>query len=362
MGRTSGVGNLKQILLITHCGCGGAERMTVLYAKLLHKRGYDCRLLIFKCLTDEFSLKPFIPDFLPYDMICCRYRYAPFHIMRHIFRKRPSCIFYSYSLFTPILILCKLFVRRMKVVIRECNMPDKHPWIQTYPAKLFMHYADALIAQTDEMKWEMSASYHVVPEKITVINNPLDTALIQQKIKETYRYPSSGCTHYVAVSRIAPQKDIVTMIRAFAIALKSNPEVRLEIVGNIHWNTAYKNQVDEAICELGVSEYVTFHDFQENPYKYINAADVFLLSSVYEGLPNVMLEAMYLGKPIVATRCIPYISQVVHDGVNGYTVPVSTPSEFAEAMMKARKLRINDKFVDINDTEGEIINLFNALT
>lgn len=362
MGRTSGVVNLRQILLITHCGCGGAERMTVLYAKLLHKRGYDCRLLIFRCLTDEFALKPFIPDFLPYDMICCRYRYAPFHIMRHIFRKKPPCVFYSCSLFAPMLMFCKMLVKGMKVIIRESNMPDRHPWIQTCSARLFMRHADALIAQTDEMKREMSASYHVNPEKITVINNPVDKKLIQQRLKETYQYSSPDCTHYVAVARIAPQKDFITMIKAFAIVLRRDPEVRLDIVGNINWNSAYKNQLDEAIGELGISEYVTFHGFQENPYKYINAADVFLLSSAYEGLPNVMLEAMYLGKPIVATRCIPYISQVVHDGVNGYAVPVGSPSDFAEAMMKARKLRINDRFVDINDTEGKIIDLFKALT
>jgi len=250
----------------------------------------------------------------------------------------------------------------MKVLIRECNMPDKHPWIQTYPAKLFMRHADALIAQTDEMKQEMASSYHVDSGKIEVINNPLDTALIQQKIKETYRYPEPDCTHYVAVSRIAPQKDLVTMIRAFAIVLKHDSRVRLDIVGGIHWDIAYANRVYETISELGIGRYVTFHGFQENPYKYICAADVFLLSSVYEGLPNAMLEAMYLGKPVVATNCIPYISQVVHDGVNGYVVPVGFPAGFADAMMKARALRINQKFADINNTGKQVIDLFNSLT
>jgi len=249
----------------------------------------------------------------------------------------------------------------MKVVIRECNMPGKHPWIQAYPAKLFMRHADALIAQTEEMKQEMAAFYHVDSGKITVVNNPLDTILIQRKIKEIHRYPSPDCTHYIAVARVAPQKDYITMIRAFAIVMRRDCKSRLEIVGSTGWDKAYKARVDEVIDELGVGEYVTFHDFQENPYKYMNAADVFLLSSVYEGLPNVMLEAMYLGKPIVATRCIPYVSQVIRDGVNGYTVPVGSPSEFADAMLLAKELRIKDRYEDVNNSGEQVTGLFNRL-
>lgn len=335
--------------------------MTMLYAKLLHKCGYDCRLLVFKCPIDGFALKPFIPECLPYDMICCRYRYAPFHIIRYIFRKKPSCIFYSCSLFAPILILCKLFVRKMKVVIRECNMPTKHARYQSYPAKYILRYADALIAQTEEMKQEMASFYHVNPWKITVINNPLDKDLIHRGIKETYQHLSPDCTHYVVVSRIAPQKDYITMIKAFAIVLDRDRNCRLEIVGNNHWDEAYTRQVKETIAELGIGEYITFNGFQENPYKYLNAADVFVLSSVYEGLPNVMLEAMYLGKPVVATRCIPYISQVVHDGVNGYTVPVGDCEMLADAMLRARTLKIKERFTDVNKSETQIVELFDNL-
>jgi len=224
-----------------------------------------------------------------------------------------------------------------------------------------MRYADLLIAQTAEMKRKMTAFYHVNSRKITVIHNPLDIPLIQQKIRETFHYPSAECTHYVAVARVAPQKDYITMIKAFGIVIEQDPRSRLEIIGNVRWDPAYKARVDRVIAGLGIGEYVTFHGFQPNPYKYINAADVFLLSSVYEGLPNVMLEAMYLGKPIVATRSIPYISQVVKDGVNGYTVPVGSHKEFAEAMMRARDLRIYDKFVDINNSGEQVVNLFNKM-
>lgn len=349
---------MKDILLITHATCGGVERMTLLYAKILQRAGFHCRMLISQNPSDNFDLKSFIPNDMAYDLIVCQYRYLYFHVVRHILRTKPDCVFYSFPLLIPALIFSKILRPKLKVVFRDCNMPTTHAKYQSYPAKCILRFADALIAQTKEMKQEMATFYHVNPQKITVINNPVNKDLIQQRIKETYQYSSPDCTHYVAVARLAPQKDYITMIKAFAIVLECNRKSRLEIIGNIHWNETYKSQVYEVIEKLGIREYVSFHDFQENPFKFINAADVFVLSSIHEGLPNVMLEAMYLGKPVVATRCIPYIAQVVHDGVNGYTVPVGDCEKLAYAMMKAKKLKIKQKFVDINSSEGQITDLF----
>lgn len=352
---------MKNVLLITHATCGGVERMTLLYAKILQQAGYRCRMLISQNPSDNFELKSFIPDNLAYDLILCRYRYLYFHVTRYILRTKPDCVFYSFPLLIPALIFSKMLVPGLKVVFRDCNMPTTHDKYQSYPAKCILKYADALIAQTEEMKREMAAFYHVRAEKITVINNPLDKELIQNRTQETYQYPSPGCTHYVAVARLAPQKDYIMMIRAFAIVVKRDGSSRLDIVGNTCWDETYTTKVYKVIEELGIGRYITFYGFQENPFKFMNAADVFLLSSTYEGLPNVMLEAMYLGKPVVATRCIPYIFQVVRDGINGYTVPVGDCEKFADAMMKAKKLKIKQKFVDINSSEGQITGLFSKV-
>jgi len=318
-------------------------------------------MLISQNPSGSFELKSAIPDNMPYDLIICRYRYLFLHVVRYILRSKPDCVFYSFPLLVPALILSKMLVPGLKVVFRDCNLPSTHAKYQSYPAKCILRYADALIAQTKEMKSEMAAFYHVKPSKITVINNPLDKALIRRRIKETYHYPDPGCTHYIAVARIAPQKDYITMIKAFAIVLQRDAKSRLEIVGNTHWDEAYKHKVDDLIDSLGLRSYVTFHGFQENPFKFVNTADVFLLSSIHEGLPNVMLEAMYLGKPVVVTRSIPYIAQVVHDGVNGYSVPVGSYAEFAEAMLKAREMRIDGKFIDVNGSEDQIVRLFQQI-
>jgi len=223
-----------------------------------------------------------------------------------------------------------------------------------------MRYADVLIAQTKEMADRMTSFYNVRRNKIAVIHNPVDTSLIKESICEKYDFGEINCTHYIAVGRIAPQKDYMTLLKAFAEVQRRKPRSRLHIIGTCR---VRKNQelLDDYIRESELTGLVTFHGFQQNPYKYMEAADVFVLSSVYEGLPNVMLEAMYLGKPVVVTRSIPYISQVVHDGINGYTVSVGKYNELAEAMMKASELHIAERFVDINNNEEQIVRLFDTV-
>ncbi len=351
---------VKRILFITLSSCGGAQRMTLLYAKILRQAGYDCRLLIVQAPSEDFELKLFISADQPYDLIHDRFRHLYHHVVRYVLRVKPDCVFSSFSDMAPTLVFTKMLMPGMKIVVRESNIPTKHKKRRSYLSKLFLRYADALIAQTDEMKQEMLAFYHLASEKVTVINNPLDTSLIRERIKEKHRYSFPECTHYVAVGRVEPQKDYITMVKAFALVLERQPLSHLDIVG-ISRNVWYRERLDNVICQLDIGRAVTFHGLQGNPFKYMDAADVFVLSSVYEGLPNVMLEALYLGKPVAVTRSIPYIARIIHEGKNGYTAPVGSHTALAEAMIKARELDISEKFVEVNKSEEQVKRLFSGL-
>lgn len=353
------------ILFITHSECGGAERMTLLYAKTLQRRGYKCHLLVIRKRGMTFSLEPFIPNELPYDVLQSGRIGLPFRLIRNIMRFRPDYLFDSLPIMAMALsrMIYKRLFPKSKIVFRECNTPFAHTHIQSVLTRFSLRKADAVISQTEEMKREMERFYALPPERITVINNPVDASLIREYIKETYRFSESDYTHYIAVARIVPQKDYLTLLKAFAIVKKEYPKCRLHILGDYLRDRKYKQALDDTIRELGLVGDVVFEGFQSNPYKYIKAADVFVLSSIYEGLPNVMQEAMFIGKPVVATRCIPYISHVINDGINGYTVPTEDPAAFAAAMLRASSLHIRKK-VAIPDNEkhiAEIASLFNDL-
>jgi len=351
------------LLFITNSGCGGAERMTVLYAKILQQAGHDCRLLVVQKNGMDFNLRQFIPASLPWDLFQCRRVSLPFLVIGYINRCRPVCIFDSLPLITMALSrsAVKWLFPGVKLVFRECNTPFSYTMLQLFFTRFSLRKINAVISQTEAMRQEMVKCYALPPEHITVIHNPIDESFIREQANECYRFVESDCIHYIAVARVEPQKDYQTLLRAFAKVNLQCPKSRLHILGDYSYDRKYKRELDKTVRELKLERTVHFAGFQTNPYKYIVAANVFVLSSAYEGLPNVVQEAMYLGKPVVATRCIPYISQIIEAGVNGYTVRVGNYEELAEAMIKAASLHTSVKFMNFAERDKRIVDLFNSL-
>lgn len=100
----------------------------------------------------------------------------------------------------------------------------------------------------------------------------------------------------------------------------------------------YYNEVKQLIEKHGLQDSVKCVGFQNNPYVYIKYADCFVLSSRWEGLPNVMIESLYLGTPVAAFKCIPVIGRIVTDGADGYLAEKENVESLAKAMMKASEL------------------------
>lgn len=351
----------KSVIFFTNPGCGGAERMTLLFMKILRKSGLSVRLAICTTPESDLSILPFVPKDVEYDIIRYpRYRFLIFYVFRYLLSHKSDFLFVSLPLLAaPILILKRFRIIRRKVVLRECNMPDTHPSQVRNTCKSLFGYADAIISQTEEMKEEMVKHYELPEGSITVINNPIDKDLIQAKHMEDTKL-ASGRVNYMACGRIAPQKDIITLLNAFAIVKQTVSNAMLYIVGKEADND-YMASVNQTIKDNNLYDSVHLVGFQSNPYKYLKHADAFVLSSIYEGLPNVMLEAMYLGKPVAATRCIPYISQVIEEGKNGYTCDINNPADLAEAMVKAIQITDLPLFNDINSSDHKIVELFNSL-
>ncbi len=351
----------RRILLITRPDCGGAERMTLLYGKILERANYEIELLLLQIHKNSTNqLSAFIPSNWNVSVIVNRFRYLIFNIYRYLKRNKPDAVFCSTIGFSNLLLLLKfLHLYSGKIVVRDCNMPSKHTKQSIFFSRCFFRYADILIAQTDEMKSEMIELYHVKADKIKVIHNPIDKDLILKGVQEDVEIlPNS--TVFMACGRLQRQKDIITLIKAFQIVHNKVVNAVLYVIGR-EGDAGYMNEIHSAIRSCGVEERVFLVGFQENPYKYLKNADVFVLSSLYEGLPNVMLEAMYLGKPVAATQCIPYISQVVVDGKNGYTCPVQDEKALADCMLAAMNLKNLPVYHDINQSDESVMDVFHEV-
>lgn len=349
------------ILFLVGSAVGGAERMTLLYAKILKDSGFKCKILVSHCPKGTpIQLSTFLPDDMPWDLIeTTRVRYIPLQQLKYIRREKAKIVFCSDSQTGSIILTFKnLHLFSSKVVVRMNTTPTRLSERERRLGAFAFPKADAIIAQTAEMKTELLDILHLDNSKVTTIYNPLDQSLIKKKIKEVYPFNRSY-VNFVSIGGIRPVKGYDTLIEAFALAHAERPLTRLYIVGGL----AGKNemQVYESLIEkYNIGDSVFFEGMQPNPYKYINGCNVYVLSSIKEGLPNALLEALYLGKPVVATECLPYVKQVINDS-NGIVVPVKDPKAMCEAMLAASGMKEREKFKLRNNTENEIIDLFYSL-
>ena len=145
-------------------------------------------------------------------------------------------------------------------------------------------------------------------------------------------------------------------MRAFNIVHQKNPRTHLYLVGKFNKDGDFYKSIIDYIRVHNLDKYVHIIGFDSNPYRWMKYSDCFVLPSRVEGLPNAMVEAMYLKKPVVATRCLPIIDRMVENGVNGYKVEVEDHVKMAAAMLEALKLidcrmkynpASNDEFVKI---------------
>ena len=101
---------------------------------------------------------------------------------------------------------------------------------------------------------------------------------------------------------------------------------------------SHQKELEEIIVGLSLDKYIKFLGFKNNPYQYYYYCDLFVLSSRWEGLPNAVLENLYLKKPIVATKCFSYIHEIIKDGLNGILVNIEDTDNLAKAILSYKKI------------------------
>lgn len=334
--------------------------MTILYGKIFEKAGHTVEMLFLKnSQQKDNQLLPFVPNHWKTHTVNCRYSFQGLMMGMFLISHKYDYIFSSMGkTYAKILTLKKYGLIRAEVIVRCNNMPSflDGRWNTKKILTPLYPLASSIIAQTQEMKEEMMQYYNLKDEDITVINNPIDADLIKEKIKEDYPF-DKNYINYVAIGRVVPQKDYATMLNAFSVVHQENPQTRLYVLGNYNKEDKLFLSLQSIIKEKNIADSVFFEGQQENPFKYLKNADCFCLSSEIEGLPNVMLEAMCLGIPVAITESIPFIKQVVENGVNGYGCPIHNPAAFAECMKMACKIKNLPLFNDRTEAEKNIRGL-----
>ena len=168
-------------------------------------------------------------------------------------------------------------------------------------------------------------------EWVRVVYNPGITPELEEKASSPLEHPwftKGQPPVLLSVGRLAPQKDFATLLHAFAKVRKFRT-ARLMILGE----GELRPQLESTIDELGLQNDVSMPGFVENPYAYMKRAAAFAMSSRHEGLPTVMVEALYCGLPVVSTDCPHGPHEILQGGRYGALVPISNPDKLADAMI-----------------------------
>ncbi len=159
--------------------------------------------------------------------------------------------------------------------------------------------ADAVVCVSKSMSYELASLYRVENSKVFTVNNPYNMDELYNKSKEPVKEYDFTFPTIVTMGRMDKVKGYWHLIKAFSLVKEKHPEARLLFIGD--GKDMYK--LDELVKELNLSGSVIFAGFQKNPLKYLSKADIFVMSSIHEGFPNAMVEAMICGLPVISTDC-----------------------------------------------------------
>lgn len=335
---------------------GGAETVSLLYANILSLK-YD--------VTVVYIGKPVNinkePNFKYLFFRAHKMKLTFFRFFGFIKKNDIKQMFTSlHGIAIPLLLMSVIFPK-ISLIVRQSFMPNRYnkTSITTLMIRYLYPRAKVIIAQTKEMKGLMVEYYKLDPDQIHVIPNPIDPDIKIKAENAVNPYEKHKGVVYVSVGNVREVKGQDVLIEAFQRIYRVNKRAMLYIIGKYNPLDAYYLKLQEMVSKYNLSDNVVFVGFISNPYNYILHANCIVLSSVSEGLPNILLEAAYLKTPIVSTLCVPVIKRIVIDGQNGYTVPVNNSGRLAEAMVEGTRLKIKENKNIPYSASEDILSFFN---
>lgn len=215
-----------------------------------------------------------------------------------------------------------------RVVLREASsLVNARSVLKRQSMRWLYRRADAIVAVSTGVADDLRR-LGVPDGRIRVIHNPVDRQRLRRLADTGPALPKVAGTPYViAVGRLTEAKDYPTLLRAYASS-KLRGTHRLVIVGD----GELRERLCEIVRELGIGDRVVLAGDMDNPFRVLAGAALLVLSSRWEGYPNVLLEAMALGVPVVATDCPHGPREILEDGRYGQLAPVGDAAALARAM------------------------------
>lgn len=325
-------------VLASFSGEGGVERMVLNLVNAIAERGLRIDLLLIR--KHSRHLDEIHPAINLVELGAGHTLTSLPPLVRYLKRVRPPC-----------LLAAKDRAGRMAVVARAlagagetrlalrlgtnltAALSHRSPWrmrLRRLPIRLLYPRIDTIIAVSEGVRQDTLAVSGVDPDKVRVVRNPVVTRRMLEAARVPSPHPWLGQPEMpvmLGAGRLTLQKDFHTLVRAFA-KLRERRPCRLIILGE----GRRREPLTELARQLGVEQDLALPGFTPNPYAYMARADLFVLSSRWEGSPNVLTEAMALGTPVVSTDCPSGPNELLDGGRIAPLVPMGDAQALADAM------------------------------
>ncbi len=319
---------------------GGAERSMLKLAGGIAARGYQVDLVLARAEGPFLTEVPASVRLV--DLRAHRVLTGLPALVNYLHREHPTVLLSALHANIIALLARRVAGVRTRVVISERNTlsreaehyaSDLRMRLMPQLARRFYPWADDIVAVSQGVANDLAQTAGIPRDRIRVIYNPIVTPELTEKVHAPLEHPwfkPGEPPVILSVGRLSAQKDFSTLVLAFA-RVRQNQPAHLLILGEGEERSA----LEALIGQLGLNQDVSLPGFVANPYPYIARASLFVLSSRWEGLPGVLIEALYCGVPLIATDCPSGPREILANGLNGQLVPVGDATSMAQAIERA---------------------------
>jgi len=316
------------LFILPDLNAGGAERIVTTIANHLPREKFSPSILL---LRKEGLYLDFLQnDVEIIDIKTPRIRHALKPILKQIRKRKPDIVFSGFGEVNAYLSLFIKLFPKTKFIARETNVVSQHVTRKEirFFYKFYNNY-DKIICQSDDMMNDLVENFKIKKDKLIKINNPVDFNFIQEKLENATKPESyqEGFKNVVAIGNLSSRKGFDNLLKVFS-NLKDK-DILLHILGD----GRDKELLHQMKSDFGL-ENVIFHGAQKNPYPFLKFADLFVLSSRYEGFPNVLLEAGACGTYALANNCKGGINEIIQPKINGEISDIENHEAFATKIVE----------------------------
>jgi len=333
--------NKTLFFLIPTLGGGGAENVCISLANEMDARGWVVNLII---VNDNESLR--VSDLSPsvnlHSLGASRTRSALLPLMLFLIKNKPKLVVVFNSELTLLMVLAKSLIRsNVKILSRNINTLSiriqsmEGLWRRRFYIGLIKYLypkVDHIVNQCQGMKDDLVSLASFRDDQISVIYNPVGVP-ISSYLENNYNDVERPSNYFICVGRLEHQKAFHYALQAFSKICSEYSDFRLKIIGKGSLEKALRAQAEL----LNISDKVDFIGYVRNPVHYYIGARATLLTSVYEGFPNVLIESIFLGTPVLSFDCPSGPNEIIVQGKNGYLIDSYDTEAFAKAMISLIK-------------------------